>query len=240
MIAIVASGCRQQQLIEKINVKPTDDLKIIRVSLVFGQSVKSDFGGRFALKHYGELFVQPYAPPQPFEAGFDMNFEVFNEQDYVQLTPTSYLPNGVPIGLPHPLVEIRGVNPISDKFDLHGYVDILNKSWLGVAAMFSFLSDQYFPPGLSISQVFLRDDAGNPGVLASVFGPTVNGDGSLKRAGGIALFANVRQLVSQLGCEGGTLYPETKAYVNGYQASRYRNTNKLLKIERQVVRGFNQ
>ena len=239
-LTVLATGCfRPQQLIEKVNVQPSDDLQTIRVSLVFGQSIKSDFGGRFALKTYGELFIQPYSATQPFEAGFDMNFSVFNEQDYLELTPTNLLPNGMPIGLPNPVVEIRGVNPISPKFDLIGYVDILNKAWLGAATMFGFISDQYFPPGLSISQVFLRDGQGNPGVLASVFGPTLNGDGSLKRAGGIALFANVKQLIKQFGRNGVTLYPETQAYANGYQSTKYRGRpDRMLKLERQVVKGF--
>ena len=61
--------------------------------------------------------------------------------------------------------------------------------------MFGFLSDAYFPAGLSISQSFLNNSQGAPAILASVFGPTLNMDGTLLRSGGIALFANVRQLI---------------------------------------------
>src|SRR5262249_7527647 len=121
---------------------------------------------------------------------------------------------GLPIGVAYALAEIRGHNPISSKFDLYGYVDVLHTSWLGVAAMLSFIDPKYFPPGLSVSQVFIRDDQGNPGIIRSVFGPNLNKDGTIARAGGIALFANVRQLISQIhhGKEQ-VFYPEAGVYL---------------------------
>ncbi len=208
-VAVGLVGCKEQnKIIEKVTFKPSENLEVVRISLVFTPRIQSDLAGGFAIKHYGYLFINPYTASQRFEIGFDLNTAIVNEQDYLHLSPTTVLPNGMPIGLPHAVVEIRSPDPISPKFDLYGYVDVLHQEWLGIATMFGFVNDQYFPPGLSVNQAFLQDDQGRPGVIASVFGPTVAGDGSLVRNGGIALFANVKRLIDQLGREGGELYPK--------------------------------
>lgn len=206
--ALGLAGCKEQnKIIEKVTFKPSENLEVVRVSLVFTPRIQSDLAGGFAVKHYGYLFINPYTASQRFEIGFDLNTAIVNEQDYVHLSPTTVLPNGMPIGLPHAVVEVRSPEPISPKFDLYAYVDVLHLEWLGVAAMFSFVNDQYFPPGLSVNQAFLQDDQGRPGVIASVFGPTVASDGTLVRSGGIALFANVKRLIDHLGRDGGEILP---------------------------------
>jgi hypothetical protein len=238
---LAAAGCKKPgKIIEKATFKPSENLEVVRVSLVFGPKIQSDLAGGFAIKDYGYLFINPFTTSQPFEIGFDLNTKIVNDQDYIELTPTTVLPNGLPIGLPYAVVEIRAPNPISNKFDLFGYVDVLHTSWLGVAAMFAFLDDKYFPAGLSISQVFLRDAQGRPGVIASVFGPTLNNDGTLLRNGGIALFANVRQLIDQIGREERTFLAEDKVYLDGPMAPVYeQNPWQLLKLEANLLRGLN-
>ena len=55
-----------------------------------------------------------------------------------------------------------------------------------------------------------RDEQGNPSVVGSIFGPKLNEDGSIDKAGGFALFANVRQLMDSGLLRGGKpvdLYP---------------------------------
>ena len=177
--------------------------------------------------------------------GFSLNTSIINDQDFVSLTPTEVLPNGMPIGLDYALAEVRSPSPINSKFDLFGYVDVLHGAWLGTAAIFSFLDDQYFPNGLSISQVFLRDDQGAPGVIATVFGPSANSDGSVKRAGGIALFANVKQLIDNQvvgpGARKVILRSEPRPYVAGPRAPEYQGQyKKLRKLELNLVQALNQ
>jgi hypothetical protein len=243
-LALTGSACKSgPSLIQKVTFKPSDNLEVVRVSLVFSSSIQSDLAGGFSLKDYGYLFVNPYTPSQPFEIGFDLNTSIINDQDYIKLTPTEVLPNGIPIGLPNAVVEIRALNPISPKFDLYGYVDVLKLNWIGVATMFGFLDDRYFPAGLSLSQAFLRDQQGRPGMIASVFGPTVSGDGTLLRNGGIALFANVRQLIAQAGGhppgQEQEFYPEGLVEVAGQGAEELRaHPAKLQAIQSRLIEGF--
>ena len=245
--AVAGSGCKgNNALIEKVTFKPSDNLEVVRVSLVFTSRIQSDLAGGFSLKDYGYLFVNPYTPSQPFEIGFDLNTSIVNDQDYVKLSPTEVLPNGIPIGLPNAVVEVRAASPISPKFDLYGYVDVLKLNWIGVAAMFGFLDDKYFPAGLSLSQAFMRDNQGRPGIIGSVFGPTVGNDGTLIRNGGIALFANVRQLISQIG--GGIpagetfeFYSDGTVEVSGQGADALRaNPARLRAIQNRLIEGFSQ
>lgn len=246
MLSVGAAGCkRPPKLIEKVGFKFSDNLEVARISLVFTDKVQSDLSGGFTLKDYGYLFINPYTQAQPFEVGFDLNTAIVNDQDYIKLTPTTVLPNGVPIGLPYAVVEVRAANPISSKFDLFGYVDVAHASWLGAAAMFSFLSDEYFPAGLSITQVFRRDDQGMPSILGAVFGPVVANDGTLKRAGGVALLANVRALIKEI--QGGQLppefnvRPEKMVYLNGPASARFQNRPlELLKLGDTLERAFNR
>lgn len=230
-------------LIQKATVKVSEDFQTVRVGLVFGTRIQATYTGAFDLADYGSVFIQGYTAETPMEVGFDLNTAIMNDQDYVALTPTMFLPNGNPIGVPHPIVEVRGKQPINDQFDLYGYVDVLKAQWLGAAALFSFLTNEYFPPGLSVSQSFLTNAQGAPGVLASVFGPTLNPDGTLSKAGGIALFANVKQLLGQ--AMAGKL-PVGRA-VDLREASNLRVTvrdgrpvdSRLLRLEEALIRGFN-
>ncbi len=248
-VLVFSTGCKNGglKLIDSITFKPSDDLEVVRISLVFSRNVKSDLAGAFSIKDYGFLFINPYNQTEPFEVGFSLNTRIVNDQDFVNLTPTQVLPNGLPIGGPdYALVQISSPTPISSKFDLFGYADVLRGDWLGVAAMFTFINDQYFPEGLSIGQTFMRNQQGDPGVIAKVFGPTLKVDGTLERAGGIAVFANVRQLIDK-GLVGPNakprkFYPEqTMPLVEGPQSPKYRgNLKALQRIQNNLIRGFNQ
>jgi hypothetical protein len=245
--AAVMGGCKGgTTFIDHVAFKPSDNLETIKLSLVFGNAVKADLAGGFMIKDYGFLFINPYTQSEPFEIGFSLNTAIANDQEYVNIEPTAVLPNGMPIGIDHVMVEVRAKQPISSKFDLYGYVDVRDQSWLGTAAIFGFINDQYFPNDLSLNQAFLRNKDGKPGVLASVFGPTMNPDGTLRRAGGISIMANVRQLI-----EGRVIGPnatrETIAYAEGLpvamgrRAAEYQgNVKAMMKLEQNLVRAFNQ
>lgn len=244
--ALVASGCRGKlKLIDHVTFQPSDNLESVKVKLVFTDRIQTSLSGAFTVGDYGYLFVNPFTPTQAFEVGFSLDTDIVNDQHYVQLEPTEVFPNGIPMGLGHGLVQIQSPQPISSKFDLYGYVDVLHQSWLGTAAIFNFINDQYFPNELAVSQIFMRDEDGKPGVIASVFGPSVDASGNVKRAGGIAVLANVRQLLGKglLGSSGHpvTLRPEaTLPMVTGPRAAEYRgNYKKLRALESSLVRAFN-
>ena len=218
LIAVLTSvGCKQQ-MIDRVTVVPSENFESVKVSLVFKSNVQTNLAGSFALKDYGSLFVVPYSAGQPFEVGFNLNTAIVNDQEYVHYEPTDSLPNGVPLGLGYPLVEIRSPEPISPSFDLYGYVDVLHTQWLGVATMFKFVNDQSFVPGLTISQAFQPNVEGKPAILVSVFGPTLNQDGTLKRNGGVMVLANVRQLIANGNFEPNrqvNFYPKKKVHFGG-------------------------
>lgn len=244
-VCVFSTGCnKEDRLIDKVTFKPSDNLETIRVSLQFTKKVQADWAGGFALKHYGYIFVNPYTEAQPFEVGFDLNTAIVNEQDYVNITPTTVFPNGVPLGIDHALVQVQAETPIHPKFDLYAYVDVLKQQWLGLASIFSFLSDRYFPAGLSISQIFWRDPAGNPGIIGAAFGPKVRPDGSLERAGGIAVLANVRALLASGKLQPGravTFEALGSIELKGPAAPQYQgNTKALLKIEQNLINGLNE
>lgn len=249
LLAIVAvvgfTGCRKEnRLIDKVTFKLSDNLEVVRVALVFMPRVQSNLQAQFAIKDYGLVFINPFLNEQePLEIGFELDTDVVNEQDYVNLEPTLLLPNGAPTGVPHAIVEIRGKEPIHEQFDLYGYADVLHAQWLGTAATFKFMDDRYFPPGLTVSQVFLRNDEGDPGVIGHVFGPEFARDGTLSRQGGLAVFANVRQLIDELGVyrPGQTieLKGENQVTVGGHNARKYRNPRELKKIQDKLIKGFN-
>lgn len=251
VMAVTGSGCFQNKLIDRVTLKPSDDLKSLRVSLVFSPTIQTSFGAAFNIKQYGSLFVTPfYGLDQPFEVGFDLNTAIFNDQDYVRLTPTNNLPNGMPIGLPrdkdgkpYALAEVKDAQAVSPKYDLYAYVDVLHANWLGAAAIFTFMDNRYFPPYLSVTQIFMRDAAGNPGVVGSVFGPSLNLDGSLKKPGGIVLFANVRQLLSGhalASAKETAFYPEPRAIVTGPAAAEYEGDGQALAgLQQKLVDGMN-
>ncbi len=245
------AGCNKDTaLFKKVDITISDNLEVVRLALQFTDKIQSDLSATFAIKEYGAAFMHPYTGAQPFEVGFDLNTSIVNEQDYVNLEPTTVFPNGVPMGIPYAVVEVSGGKPISDKFDMFGYVDVLHQSWLGAAGIFSFLQDKYFPEGLAISQVFTRDDGGMPAVLGSVFGPVKKPDGSLARAGGVALLANVRFLVEKSGpgnhmVNGGkaiqlSFEPEPHVILSGPSADQYEGRyDRLLRLRDRFIERMN-
>ncbi|OFZ81395.1 MAG: hypothetical protein A2583_05840 [Bdellovibrionales bacterium RIFOXYD1_FULL_53_11] len=238
LMAIGLGGCKKQTIIDHVSVVPSDDLMNMSLSLVFADNIQTTMSGDITTP-YGNFFMIPYATTQPFEIGFNLDMSIFYDQEYVGLTPTTMLPNGTPIGIPYPVIEIKKPTPIHEKFDIYGYVDIGHYSWIGVAAIFSFMNDKYFPAGLSVSQVFLRNDLGQPAILASVFGPTLNPDNTIKVAGGISVFANVKQLIEEYGAEPMNFKAEHRAKAIGPNAGRLRNPGEWRRIESKLVEGFN-
>ena len=93
--------------------------------------------------------------------------------------------------------------------------DVEKLSRLGAAAMFKFLNET-FPEGLLVSQVFKRNTQGQPSLYASVFGPLTGSDGKIRRNGGIAVFANVRELATGMkNGEKRRYRPEHRLYYGG-------------------------
>lgn len=240
--SLAASGCKPATpLIDHVSVKSAPNLESIKISLFFSNTIKSELAGGFMVKDYGFLFVNPYTPSEPFELGFSLNIGLFKDPEYISLRPTTVLPNGIALGLEYPLVEVKNTHPASSKFDLYAYVDISHSAWLGTAAIFEFINDQYFPNGLSVSQTFMPDAQGRPSVIASVFGPTTQADGTMKRAGGITVLANVKQLFTHPNEAEFILYPHSKMVIEGPNAEVYQgNPRKLLRLQNRLIRGLNQ
>lgn len=242
--ALLASGCNaQQNIIDHVAFQPSADLSTISVALVFSNSVQTTMNGLFNIEQYGQIFVDAYSTTQPFEVGFTLNTAIFNDQNYIKFTPTPFLPNGTPNGIGYAMAEISPVSPISSVFNLYGYVDILHQSWLGLASIFSFINNQYFPNGLSLSEAFLTNSAGAPAIIASVFGPTLDTQGNMTQAGGISVFANIRQLVTGNHLRAGeTLIarPTAMPYVTGERAAEYAgHPAKLRQLEANLISAFN-
>jgi hypothetical protein len=243
VLIISSLGCNQEApLIERVDVKISENLQSLKVALVFSKRVQSPISGVVDLKKYGHLFVDAYTPTQPFAVGLDLDTAIFNDQDYIELTPTTTLPNGLPIGIPYPVVEIRLPEPVSPDFDLYGYADVLHTSWLGMATLLNVLDNNHFPVGLSITQIFYRDQVGQPGILASVFGPVLGQDGSIVRHGGISLFVNARQLIEQFGhgARDRSFFPEKQIQLNGPAAAMYEGRYDLLQdLELNLINSLN-
>jgi hypothetical protein len=232
-LSVTLFGCNDLKIIDRARFQFSDNLEIAQFSLIFSNDIKGQFGGAFALKNYGDVFINPWTETAPFEVGFNLNWTtIVNEQDYVNVAPTLLLPNGEPTDL-SPLVEVRPEQPVNRNFNVYGYVDVANTSWLGVAVILDAFTSEIFPADLSIRNVFMRDSAGNAIVFAKVFGPTAT------RPGGIAAFANVRYLaenrISRID-----LAPGTGVSVEGKNAEYYRShPEQLKKIQDDVIRLIN-
>jgi hypothetical protein len=244
-VALVLSvpGCRQEsRIIERVTVTPADNLESVRVALVFSSRIQPELSAGFVVKQYGYLFVNPFTSTTPFELGFDLHTSIFSDAGFAQLTPTTVYPNGMPIGLDYALVQIQPQKPVSDRFDIYGYVDVLHARWLGAAAIFNFMNDGNFPAGTAFTQVFKRDQSAKPLLVGSVFGPTLGPDGSLRQNGGIMLLADVRGLLD--GARAGfpeSFKAEPGAAMNEELLSRFsRDPRSVRKIEEKIIRELNQ
>jgi hypothetical protein len=193
---VTFSACEDVKIIDRVSTKVSSDLQSIRVSLLFQPSLEATFSGGFPLKNYGTIFVNPSTASAPFEVGFDLDTDIVNEQDYLHLQPTTVLPNGYPLGVPNPVVEVKSEMPIGSGFDAYAYVDVLRKNWVGAASMIRKMTE-LFPEGLVVSQVFMKDPNGEPAVIGHAYGPVWNENGTLRSAGGVAVLANVRYLIDR-------------------------------------------
>jgi hypothetical protein len=243
VMALGMTGCKKQtSMIDHVSFKAADSLESVRLSLVFAKSVKSTMAAGFNIKDYGYLFVNPATETAPFEIGFDLATSIVNDQDYVQLTPTTVMPNGIALPINYAVVQIQGENPISSKMDLYAYVDVLHGQYVGAAAIFKVL-DEYFPEGLSVNQVFMRDHQGRPGVIASIFGPETDvHDGNVvTRSGGISVFANVKQLLGKtVPNQVVNVKASENVYLTGSRAKQYdAQPMELRRLESRLIEGLN-
>jgi hypothetical protein len=165
------------------------------VGLQFNSTFQETYSGSYAIGNYGTVFADAYSATTPFEVGFTLNTDIVNDQNYVNLTATEQLPNGDPIGINYPLVQIQAKTPISNGFDIYAYVDVSQATWLGGAAILNVLNDANLPSGMAVTEVLKSNSAGIAEVFGSVFSPVLNSDGSLDKAGGIAIFANIKELI---------------------------------------------
>lgn len=208
---VTLSGCGNK-VIDHVTVTPSEDLQSLQVLMEFKPDVVVPLTGNFIIGNYGTLFMVASQGTQPFQLGFNLNRGVLTDPAYIGLRKTSLLPNGAPSMLPYPVVEIKGTEPISQNFDLYGYLDVDYLAWIGAAAIFDITASGDIGTGLALTQVFQRDALGNPTIYASIFGPST----TEQRKGGIALFANVKSLMDayeQTGdLQARTYKPEKKAY----------------------------
>lgn len=243
-MAIALSSCgKKNRLIDKFTVEPSENLETVRISLIFAKSVKSSLTGGFAIKEYGYIFMNPFTQTEPFEVGFNLNTQIFGDQDFALLKPTQLWPNGDPNGITEALVEVRAHNPVSPNFDIYGYVDLIPPlEWLGTAIILNFMNESIFPAGLkTVTQVLKKDHQGKPQIIGSVFSPTLNLDGSLKKPGGFALLANVNTLISEMaGKRSLSQKALSEIYFSGPEADRYeKDPMKLEKFRQRFVSGLN-
>ncbi len=232
-----ASGCEQQPLkiIDKVDLMLSPNLEYIQLSVKFDRSIRSDIEGSFPILRYGDLFVSPITKTTPFEVGFRMDTAIFNDQDVINIDPTTVLPNGanLPLQLNNAVVQLSGNAPVHEQFDIYGYVDILGREWLGVASIFKFINET-FPAGITVAQDFFKNATGHAGAVVVVFGPKMR-DGRLETPGGIALFGNVARLIEVIGRRApvGT----TRAGLKVYREYGDRNVNsRLARIYRDRMR----
>lgn len=214
-LSLMGCGSKARDYLDRIVIKPSSNLEIIRMRLIFKESVRLDFAYSFPIKEYGYLFINPYSSSSRFELGFDLDTAIFKDNEYLELEPRTVLPNGVPIGIDHALVEISPKKNSDRKVNIYGYVDILQSSWLGVASLFSFIDEKVLPAEFFLTQVFKRDVDRKPSVFVKIFGPTFHSDKSLDKSGGIAIFANFKALDRDLKTgQQIVLFPENQTIID--------------------------
>ncbi len=193
--SLFLTGCLDNY-IEKVVFEPSADLTNIHFSLIFSDDVKIKYDKKFKIKDFGYVYLEKYRKNQnPFQIGVNLKTSIVNEQDYVNIQPTDKLPNNMSLPVAFPMIAIRSNESLAPGFDFLAYIDVKYKSWIGVVALFD-PTDESFPADLMLSQIFLRDQAGNPALVAQIFGPHQMADGTKKQAG-VALFGNFRALTKQ-------------------------------------------
>lgn len=237
------TGCNDDdKLIKEANIQFSEDLETVSIDLIFSNKIRFSFDQEFGLKQYGTIYIQGYDNSRPFQIGAILNTDVVRDNDFAQLNPTTTLPNGAPIGISTPVVEIIGTDPISGKFDLAGYIDVYTYSWLGVGAMFSF-ADNFIPRDLTLSNVFLKDANGAPTLIGHLFGAKIGEDGSIQRSSGMAIFANFRALVSEAVRRGSFNFrvkPTDEILISGADAHRYiGRPDRLRELQERFIEGLN-
>jgi hypothetical protein len=224
-----ASGCKKggYKLISGVGYSVEPNLETIKVQMNFAPDVQSDMGGSYPIKDYGTIEIEPSSPDRPFNVGFRVNTAVFNDQDYVHFEPTRYLPSGQPIPatIDRALAQITLKKETGSNYDVYAYLDVAKAEWFGLAVTMKFLNQKNFPAGLSISQQFVKGKDGFSRVSAAVFGPRLDDKGNMIVPGGIAMFANIKGLITDVRSSNQFLAYDGKEktyFFDGPSASYYR------------------
>ncbi|MEW6057400.1 MAG: hypothetical protein AB1540_12380 [Bdellovibrionota bacterium] len=190
------SSC-QHPLISDVSYEIAANLESIKFRLNFAPGVTTDIGGTFPVKDYGTIEVEPSTPETPFNVGFRLNTSIFNDQELLDLAPVTILPSGqpLPVALNRAMAQVKLKNEVDPNFDVYLYVDVLQREWLGLALTLKFINTKAFPPGLAVTRDFLQKN-GRAQAVGAAFGPRVDNQGKLVVPGGIAVFANVQELLS--------------------------------------------
>lgn len=230
------TGCGRNKLIDYVSVVVPDNLEAVRVGLVFKPTIKTELLAQVAIKNYGYLFVNPTTSLTPFEIGFYLQTDIVNENEYLSLEPTRYLPNGTTLGLDYPIVQVKSKEPVSSKFDVFAYVDVLHGRWLGAGVVLNFIDQKNFPDQFSIVQGFSRNETGSPQVIAMLYGPTLNSDQSLKTPGGVVVLADVKGLLRKPDETPVETLPVTNDFsVIGENARFYSKPKALMKLQDRFI-----
>lgn len=240
LFAAQLSGCGANRFVDKVTIEPSQTLNTIRVALVFQRTVQTELQGMFAIRDYGYIFLNPYTETQPFEVGFLFNTDILDNNGLIGIEPTLFLPNGYPHPIGHPLV-VLGEKEVEDgSIDSYGYVDVLERSWTGVAGVFMFMGKGNFPDGLVVTESFLEDSSSTPRAHAVLYGPSLDDDGTLVSHGGVALFANVRALMPQIQAKRRmTLHRKAPLRIEGKDAEVYRaHPEKLFRYEQKLLKSL--
>lgn len=240
---LAAAGCKKTSIISGIDYEVRPNLETVKVAMNFANNIKTDLGGSFTVKDYGTLDVTPWTPTNPFSVGFTMNTNVLNDQDYVNFTPTTVLPNGdpLPIAANRAYAQVKLENPINKNFDVYAYVDAYQHEWFGVAVLLNVINDKYFPAGLTITTNFLKDKVGNARGVGAFFGPAIDSNGKMTKSGGIAFFANIKALVAAQKANVKANEKRANPYLfSGTMASYYKSsTSRQSMLQTAIVEAMN-
>jgi hypothetical protein len=204
--SLVITGCHpSSKIIHHVRVKLSENLENITVALVFNhENIQHNLMGNMELKDYGNVFVTPYVanPLTAPEMGFTINTAIIHDREYSALKTTKSLPNGLPIELPNPVVQIHHHEALEKDVELYAYFDAIQPKWIGAAAMLSDDQSRRFSTFGSQKLVFMRDLDSRPAIFARISGPKFNDTGSLEQTAGVAVFLNYKNILAEMA--GGT------------------------------------
>src|SRR5690242_16853997 len=124
--SVLVSGCDVvEDYVDKATFQASDDQKVIDVAIHFTPKVTFNYDKHYDIKTYGYAYVLPYEKDvRNFEAGLHILTTALADEEFATKRETSFLPNGLATGLPYPVVEVRGDEPVYPNFDIMGYFDL--------------------------------------------------------------------------------------------------------------------